>query len=303
MKKIACTILPVLVFTLFGLGQSRIDTAYIQPYRKQLSITPFVSHPSLRLRAYGKTYHPNSPLNMGIGAVFNNTVINLQSTLAGFSLANLNTYGKTRFTGFQVHHYGRKWITDVFYEHYRGFYYKDGNTHSVTSYPDLTSWRTGAEATFLFNGNRYSSRAAFQQKEMQVKSAGSWVLGGGAYVTYVGNPADIGFTESNGTAQLQINLNTGYAYSLVLDKHWLLSGMATGGINWGNDWQELMDGHFIASPAFRIRASAGYARNTWGMYFTLLAHHESIDPIPSETLSFTTVNLQFAFIYHFNSLL
>ena len=47
---------------------------------------------------------------------------------------------------------------------------------------NLALRQTGIEYTHIYNHRRFSARAAFEQSELQIRSAGSFLLGGGIYL-------------------------------------------------------------------------------------------------------------------------
>lgn len=188
-------------------GFSQADTAYVAPYPQKFMVTGFTGYSLLMLSHNEKEYSPNNPLLAGVGFSVKNTVISVRFSQG---VANLNgsEYGKTRITDFQVHNYGRKFITDIFIQNYRGFY---NEGPPITLYPDLRVRQIGIEGSYLFNGQRFSAKAAFEQSERQLQSAASWVLGGGAYLLRVQSGGDEPYIEDGAIDNLQFGVNGGYA--------------------------------------------------------------------------------------------
>lgn len=281
-------------------AQLKVDTAYIKQYDDKRTFNVFLGRRSLELNGAGKIIKPNSPLNIGLGYSVKNTVINLEAVITGIRLASKEKYGKSSVFDLQMHNYGRRLLIDLFYQRYHGFYYQNMSTREITHYPDLGIRRMGGEATYLFNNKQLSLKAAFQEKQRQVKSAGSFVLGGGAYYTRLNNIAETGLAQKDNLDNFQVGVGAGYAYSWVINKHWLLSGMATLGVNAINEWNEFKHLRLKAYPRAFARGAAGYSRSDWGLYFSFLVHNDVVYNQLHERLTLTTINNQLSYIRHFN---
>lgn len=159
MKFFAC-IFSLLFITATLPAQER-DTLFIRPYPQKMSLSPFVATNMLMIGNGEMEFSPNSPIKAGLGFSIKNTVINFRVST---SIARVegSEYGKTKATDFQLHNYGRKFILDLFVQRYKGFYEQD-NGGALTLYPDVSVSQIGAEATYVFNGDKFSSKAAFQQ--------------------------------------------------------------------------------------------------------------------------------------------
>ncbi|MGY0035685.1 hypothetical protein [Pedobacter sp. NJ-S-72] len=99
-----------------------------------------------------------------------------------------------------------------------------------------------------------------------------------------------------------MKLNAGYAYSWVLNNHWLLSGMAKAGINIGNELKLLDRGKINAYPTAFARGSAAYHKLDWAVsFFLMLINSKSLYPEENNKLNLTSVNFEISYVKHFDN--
>ncbi|KOS08033.1 hypothetical protein AM493_19745 [Flavobacterium akiainvivens] len=277
---------------------SQADSAYVAPYPQKFMATGFVANNLLMLTHGEKEYSPNSPLIVGAGFSIKNTIVSVRFSQG---VANLqgSEYGKTRITDFQLHNYGRKFITDVFIQNYRGFY-NEGS--AITLYPDLRIRQIGAEGSYLFNGGQFSAKAAFEQRERQLLSAGSWVLGGGVYLLRLESGAAEPFIEGGRIDNLQFGANGGYAYSWVVNEHWQLSGIATAGLSLGHDLGSGDGASLKVYPTALARGAASYSKNNWAVAFTTIINNRLLYASGDEDYTITSIGFQLSYVRHFDRL-
>lgn len=288
----------LIVFTIQQLRAQIVatDTAYIRQYNQKISLGGYVATNEVLLTAAGKNYYPNNPLNVGVIFALKNTVIN---AMFDYGVASLKSkaYGKTRLTDFQVHNYSRKLMVDLFIQQYKGFYYSDFKGHGIIRYPDLSVSQIGGEGTYVFNGDKFSNKAAFEQSEQQLQSAGSVILGGGVYLYKVGLDSNMVITGNSPFNNFQAGLNGGYAYSWVINDRWLLSGMAKIGASAVNEPQLTGDGKIKIYPTAFARASAVYQKPAWAVSFLMLINNKSVYAYQNH-IQITSVNFQLAYVKH-----
>lgn len=109
---------------------------------------------------------------------------------------------------------------------------------------------------YLFNGKRFSYSAAYDQSAIQLRSAGSLMLGGAFYrsiVDYASNENADFISMMGNVGKMRITmgcLGLGYAYNLVPAKGWLINAMLMPMLSFYNNttvyrystnMQELMD--------------------------------------------------------------
>jgi hypothetical protein len=262
-----------------------------------MSIKGIVSSNSIEITQNNKHYKPNNPLNVGFAFTLKNTVVDLRSD---FGLINIGDKkrGNTNVVDFQVHHYGRHFLFDLFYQNYKGYYRED---NGIELYPNLAAREIGAEGSYLFNGNKFSAKAAFDQSEKQLKSVGSFVLGGGIYLYRLNLEKELLTSDNSRLNNFQLGMNAGYAYSWVINNRWLMSGSATGGINLGNEPELLKNGKIQIYPTAFARGSAVYHKSDWAATFLLLIHNKSVYPVQGSTLNLTSLNMEISYVKHFDN--
>ncbi|HEX8024048.1 DUF4421 family protein [Mucilaginibacter sp.] len=295
----------IVCFIVFTTHQPRAqtiaaDTAYIGHYNQKILLGGYVATNAVLLTAAGKNYYPNNPFNVGVIFALKNTVINAMFDYGVVSLKS-KAYGKTKLTDFQIHNYGRKLMLDLFIQQYKGFYYSDLKGHEIVRYPDLSVSQIGGEVAYVFNGNKFSGKAAFEQSERQLKSAGSFILGGGVYLYKVGLDSNMAIAGNSPFRNFQVGLNGGYAYSWVINDRWLLSGMAKVGASGGNEPQLAGDKKIRIYPTAFARGSAVYQKANWAVSFLMLINNKSVYAYQNQ-IQVTSVNFQLAYVRHLDEI-
>jgi len=278
-----------------------VDTAYIKSYPQKISVRGYVATYSLLLSGAGKIYQPNYPLNPGIGFSVKNTIINAEYDYGLIPLKGV-AFGKTKLTDIQLHNYGRRFVLDLFVQKYNGFYTSKTNGLDIVLYPGLSVSQIGAEGSYVFNGNRFSAKAAFSQSEKQLQSAGSFILGGGAYLYKIIPDENMSIAANGPVNNLQFGFNGGYAHSWVLNDRWLISAMATAGTNFGNDPDLLKDGKIKINPTAFARSVASYHQPDWAVSMQMLINYKSISTLQNKNFSLAAIDFELSYVRHFGSL-
>lgn len=276
----------------------KTDSTYISPYPHKMWATTHVSTGMLQLQHNKKTLVPNFPINAGVGLGIRNTVINF---LLGRNISPLKSseYGKTKAIDLQIHSYGRRYLIDLYYQKYKGFYTEDNKL--VDLYPRLSAQQIGAEGTYIFNGNKFSAKAAFEQSEKQILSVGSFLLGTGIYWHRIIPDENQNIASKDPFNNLQIGIHAGYAYSWVLDDHWLISSMTTAGANLGNHTEVLKDGHLKIYPTVLARASSTYNKKDWSISYSMLINNKIVYPSSDKSFSLTALNMRISYVKQLDS--
>jgi len=248
----------------------QIDSSYIRMDEDQVAIKTFLSKNFIFLdqetsNRVNYSYLPNNAPNIGFGLSVNNTIIDF-SYGYGFDFLRNKKRGKTDALDFQLHNYGRKFVVDLFIQQYKGFYLNNEDEDKMLLYPDLQIRQYGIYGQYVFNNKRFSYRAAFVQNEKQLKSAGSFLLGGGIYHTKIHSGGSFSHNEKNTFRSFQFGFSAGYAYTWVLGTKWFISASATTGINFGSEkFKDFGKYRIKISPTIFPRISAGYSRKSWSL--------------------------------------
>lgn len=291
-----------IVFSLQVVFGQEADSSYVKSYPQKIRLMGYVSTSFIQVDDGDHLYTPNYPLNTGVGLVIKNTVFGVQAGYGFIPLKNQKQYGKSRSTDLQLHNYGRKMILDLYLQSYRGFYVerKVGEVENV--FPDMSVMQIGGEATWIFNGKHFSSKAAFDLNEIQLRSAGSWLLGGGAYYYRIRGLEYENTNAKDNFENLQLGLNAGYAYSWVINDRWMLSGMVKGGVNFGNTPKLVQKADIEIYPTAFARFAGNYHKKDWGVSMVVLIGNRSVYPLKNAELSLTTVTMQLSYVKHIDYL-
>src|SRR6185312_2924994 len=188
-------------------------------------------------------YRTNLKLGLGLGFTYKAVTLNLAY---GFNFLNPeNGKGKTKGIDLQLHIYPKKWAIDATGAFLNGYYLdpEDFNGLTLTDYylrPDLQRNVLGVSAYHLTNSDRFSYKAAFSQRDWQIKSAGSFLYGAEIHYgvvrgdsTLVPSGASPDYIQA-GIDKIQffgIGPGIGYAYTFVMGKHFFITGSAIASLN------------------------------------------------------------------------
>lgn len=128
-------------------------------------------------------YSPNEHMNVGFGFAYRGFGLNI--AVNPHINVDDDQFGTTRKLDCQTNIYWRKFLLDLNYQRYNG-YYIENPQYYVTNFniqgqypirPDVQTKSWGGSFVYIFNNRKFSYRAPFLQNEKQLKSAGSMVLG------------------------------------------------------------------------------------------------------------------------------
>ena len=303
LKNIQLLILCTIISTATRMFGQKMDTVYVKSYPQKIRLLGYVSTSFIQVTDGDHTYTPNYPLNAGAGFAIKNTIFAAEAGYGIIPLKDSKTYGRSRMLDFQLHNYDRKMILDLFLQNYKGFYSekKIGTVEGV--FKDMSVTQIGIEATRVFNGEKFSSKAAFDLNEIQILSTGSWLGGGGAYYYKVkGAVNDEGGSLIKDLENLQLGVNAGYVYSWVINDRWMISAMAKGGANFGNAPAEVKKGKIEIYPTAYARFAGSYHKKNWGISMSVMLNNKSVYPINDNNLSLTNVSMQLSYVRHLDHL-
>lgn len=230
----------------------KYDTAYIKSNYKRLVITipfstRFLQFSLIDTKSGNRlTFSPNLQYNVGISvsSKWASFIVN-----SGIKIYNgdIDTKGETKYQDYQLNLYGRKVTTDMFVQHYNGFYIKNSKSYdsytSDSSYSirsDVSSLHMGVSSYYVLNNKRFSYGSSFAFVEQQKKSAGSLLLG--VYYSYFdanGSPSLVTSPFRNNFDSLSyikyghthdFGINLGYIYTFVFFKKFSATASLVQGI-------------------------------------------------------------------------
>lgn len=155
-------------FFLCFLGRAQEDSLYIGRYKHSYAITPAISQEFLALTYEDDkdtfTFEPNRPVNLGLAFAWKNSSL---SYGYGFSGMRDKEKGKSTTVDFQYHVFSRRFILDIYYQQYKGFYQFDERLKEYFSFDKLRINRYGGRFTYVFNSTKFSIAAAHNRNSIQ----------------------------------------------------------------------------------------------------------------------------------------
>jgi len=263
------------------------DTAYYETFRDKTTVRLYLSKKYVHLNfpsggsAEDLEYEANPKLNLGVGVTIKNISVNLFN---GFSFLNKNSdeKGKTKGFNFQVHLYPRKWAIDLLYMSPKGYHLEPQGMAGAPAdkyyyREDLKTTYFGISAYQVPNKERFSYRAALLQSEWQKKSAGSIIYGGEFHHgTVQGDSALVpaffnGVYPQHGINKINIlsfGPGAGYAYTLVMAKHFFITGsmVINLDVNFVREEDEVRKEKNVSlNPSDVFKVAMGYNGKKWNI--------------------------------------
>ncbi|MBX2967598.1 MAG: DUF4421 family protein [Cyclobacteriaceae bacterium] len=217
-------------------AQDSLRAYYIQDYPERFSLWPVLKQRSLSFAVRDRNrhlprvnYQPNNSFLLGVGGyVFDLAV---EATVAiPLNEKSKYIYGQSDVRDLQVNLLAKSFAADVYYQKYAGFYIEDKRTLIPTGFPypqrgDIDTRNFGINGIYVFNNRKFSLRSAFNYVDQQMRSMGSFILGGtinsfklnadSVVLTEVSR-AELGegaaFNELRNTT---ISITPGYSYTFI----------------------------------------------------------------------------------------
>jgi len=227
-------------------------------------------------------YASNKRFLLGAGFAYKFFNLNISVGLPYLS-PDLKDRGKTRSLDLQTYIFGRKWLFDVYGQFYGGFHIdQKAFVPGAESYyfrDDIRLRLIGGTAHYIFNPKKFSFRMALLQDEWQQKSSGTFMLNFAAFygLAYSNTMQQLipdtlsgqyGNAAVNRFRFVSLGPGLGYAYNLVIKKHFLLSGSYSANIMASFTREQSVSGYhdaFHFRPGMVFMASAGYHSDNWNV--------------------------------------
>ncbi len=274
------------------------DSTYVYTFKQRMWGQLYGVTQYLTITHEGKSYMPNIPVGLGASVGWRGKhsmsiggAINVAQTTPenGF---------RTRSDDFQWHNYWRHVIVDAYYQKYKGFYVELPDDQQYLNYPELTMQQIGLDVTYVWNGNRLSAAAAFDQSELQLRSAGSFLFGNSLFWHRV---VPLG-TDVAGEPfeNWQAGFSAGYMYTWVLGRRWAMTIGSTVGANIGNESVLLRRGKLKVYPISVGRISVLYNCGTWIAAVQGVFTNKGIHSAEGQQVNIYMPSLQLGITKHFN---
>ena len=259
-------------------------------------------------------YFPHTIPGVAVGFTYD--WVSLSASYGIRSKDNESEKGKTKYLDIQVHTYAKKFIIDIFGQVYKGMYVpyeKDANGNFYYR-SDLESRLVGGAFQYVLNNKRFSLRSSFLQTDWQKRSAGSWLFGFESYAGRIKSDSSLlpRRTDVDPSGHLpkkdffwQIGPTVGYAYTLVIKKHFFVTGTFTESFNYASrvmtdESDKRAISKFVTNPSYRL--IAGYNTYRWGMSFFYINNRVNIPgAIDGNELAISSGTFRLNFVYRFKS--
>jgi hypothetical protein len=232
-------------------------------------------------------YKTNLKLGLGAGFTYKALTLNLAY---GFNFLNPDKgKGKTKGLDLQLHLYPNKWAIDFTGAFLNGYYLdpKDYNGLNLTDYykrPDLHRNILALSVYRIANQGKFSYKASFNQKDWQIRSAGSFLYGGETHYGIVKGDSAL-VPAASGTNYVQAGIDQirffgigpgiGYAYTLVMGRHFFITASAIVSLNIEvSDEERGLNKNEVTKilPGGNYKAAIGYNSSTWSLTAGLLGN-------------------------------
>ena len=307
------------------------DTAYVKDYSHIVTGRFYGSTKYNKMQLGGLKdaraliYRPNNKINFGLGASYHALTLNIGVGIP-FVNKDQSVRGKTRYLDAQANIYTKRWATNLFLQRFQGYYISSHTKQELgwsqstefPTRPDIVEYNLGVSTVHIFNNDRFSYRAAFNQDAWQRKSQGTLLAGG--YLTYFHLKSDSSLIPSDLSALydpglqirrggfLDLGPSAGYAYTLVFKEHIFLTGSVVlgGGLSVQRATSAATDGSEVlkTSAGFgwhgQFRAGVGY--NSARYYAGISFNQENIGYLLQDRSSFywSVGNIRLNFVKRFD---
>lgn len=239
---IACFFL-CLTFTVFGADGGK-DTNYIKPFKHSIALTLATSSKFLNVKLYNATsghdllYSPAPFFTNGFE--LDNSVFSFGYN-PGFMAINgkKSKYGDADHSSFRLSFSLWAFYTELDLQFYRGYYlsntksYQEFANSGLFQQADMFTMYLGTNIYYTLNHKKFAFTAPVNYNAMQIKSAGSTLLGLSSAFSLVSNPNGLvpaqikSYFDTTRNVKLMnysfITLNGGYGYNFAIKKKFYIS--------------------------------------------------------------------------------
>lgn len=227
-------------------------------------------------------YSTNTPFGVGIGGIYK--IYNFNLTY-GLPLPQVykESRGKSRAIDLQSSLYGRKWVFDLYFQLYKGYYTSNYAGIVPDEYilkPNLRNNTLGVTAHYLFNSSGFSYRAFRVNDEWQHRSSGTFFLSFAAFFNDLYDKDRVGFIPPElSDGQVDHNVyrkmtfafgpGLGYAYNFVYKKNWFVLGSFSGRLMYDFGQERSVQNEEVHPQGFKtgysVLGAIGYQNARWGV--------------------------------------
>ena len=301
-----------------GTGYRDSDTTYIEYYDElgvHLYAIIYENNFSLNDNRSKNEIHYQPVKSPAFGFGISKYGFNLSvSNDFGLIIQSENKYGKTEKFNINLSFIlKKKWIT-TYFSKYKGYYISNYTDFIVKNneYPqreDVVTLGYGLSYMHVFNGEKISINSSYTLTQKQLKSAGSFLIGGAiSYYSINGDSSLIPsgvhemfspYSNAAHISQQLYEISFGYTYNLVFLKHLNLNLTAIAGFT--NSFSDIKtidpkyntNNYFDVSPSIRIMSALSYVRRRvyFGAYVKMNRSFAETSEITSMSTSFFNAQL------------
>lgn len=210
-------------------ARAKYDTLYIaKPHERwTVKLLGTVTGHHMLLRGETNGQDLRSDLNAAHKMTFSFSV-GYRGLTFSLSANPLKWAGKYKDLEYNIVSYGRKFGFDASYisANTYGGETRFGDRSLDIEKGNVSQRQVSASGYYVFNHRKFSYPAAFSQSELQLRSAGSWLLAASLTGGKIRSEIDTEGFPSPKVDYFNFGLGGGYGYNLVLG-HWLLHGSVT----------------------------------------------------------------------------
>jgi hypothetical protein len=193
-------------------------------------------------------YSPNENLNLGLGFNYKWLGVGLSYDF-GFLNSDQELYGESKNLDIQMDVFTKLLLYSANLQYYSGYYWQNpddflhnwNTADSVQIRPDIQTLTFGLSGIYVFNNDKFSFKAAFQNTERQLSSAGSWLVSGkisgynitadSSVVPNVLKEEYPNVKDIKGLSAINIGGAGGYTYTYVLNDYFYFNATLMLGLN------------------------------------------------------------------------
>lgn len=265
------------------------DTSYVYNYYGNITTRAYLinkfSNFAIRHSDHNVRYATNTPFGVGIGAIYKIYNANLTVSVPLPSVYE-KVRGKSRAIDLQSSMYGQRWVFDLYFNLYKGYYTPSAVNGEYILRPNLHNNTIGINAHYLFNNKGFSYRAFRVNDEWQHRSSGSFFLSMAAFFSDLHDRDRAGFVPIEFNNQEPVINNVyrkqsfaigpgiGYAYNYVFRRNWFVLASFNGRLMFNYGVERALDGDlarpFSVRTGSTILGAIGYQNERWGLNFSAI---------------------------------
>ncbi|MGJ7031164.1 DUF4421 family protein [Niabella hirudinis] len=272
------------------------DTGYYQRYSHKLTLGPLLvkknSVYAIRSKdgALPLRYSTNSPTRLGLSIGYDWLTVSGSVGLGTLDPDYKKEKGKTKAANFQMAINGKYVLGDLHFQVNKGFYLRGRPDPPLApgayyTRPDIQTQIFGVTIRKILKGDRFSIKAPFVYDSWQLRSAGSFLIGG--EFIYGNAKGDSAFVPAllqplfpnapvNYMRYMMFGPTAGYAHTFVIKKHLFATGVVSVNGDAAQTVEKTVAGaqqtRWYFSPNLSLRGAFGYNTEKWELVASVISN-------------------------------